>query len=270
MFTALAPGFLLNIGVTAAVIAACMLILWLISILITDMSIIDIFWGPGFGVVAAVSYLLSSDAGIPARRILVTVLTLAWALRLGIYLWIRNHGKGEDPRYTAAFRRHYTTNLQVQVLMKVFVLQGTLIWLISMPVQVAEYLVEPPTLGIPAAIGTVLWLIGFLFEAISDRQLARFKADPAKRGQILDTGLWRYTRHPNYFGNACLWWGLFVIACDNWIGLLTVFAPLAMTHFLVNVTGKRLLEKRMSRARPEYADYIRRTSGFFPWPPKAG
>lgn len=270
MFTDIAPGFFLNCGVTAAVILACMLVLWLISIRISDMSIIDIFWGPGFGVVAFVSYLLSDGSGIPARRLLITVLTVAWALRLGVYLWMRNHGKGEDPRYTAAFRAHYTTDLHLQTLTKVFLLQGALIWLISMPVQLSEYLASPPTFGIPAYIGSALWVIGFLFEAVSDRQLTLFKADPANRGKIMDRGLWRYTRHPNYFGNACLWWGLFVIACDSWVGLLTIFSPILMTHFLVNVTGKRLLEKRMSRARPEYAEYIRRTSGFFPWPPKAG
>jgi steroid 5-alpha reductase family enzyme len=138
-----------------------------------------------------------------------------------------------------------------------------------MPVQLAQYLQLPTTLGVPALLGALLWLIGFLFEAISDRQLARFKADPANEGRILDTGLWRYTRHPNYFGNACLWWGLWLVACDHWIGLLTVFSPLLMNYFLLNVTGKKLLEKKMSRQRPGYADYIARTSGFFPWPPKS-
>ena len=264
----IAPGFLLNCAVTAAVIAVCMLLLWLWSIRLKDMSIVDIFWGPGFGIVALAAYMHSAGAGVPARRTLVTVLTVAWALRLGVHLFIRNHGKGEDPRYTAAFRSRYTRHLHVQTLFKVFFLQGTLIWLISMPVQLAEYLREPPALRVPALAGCVLWLVGFLFEAISDWQLARFKSDPANRGRIMDRGLWRYSRHPNYFGNACLWWGLFLFACDSPVGLLTIFAPLLMTHFLVNVTGKRLLESRMSQARPEYAAYVRRTSGFFPWPPR--
>lgn len=265
----LGPGFWLNCGVTAAVLAGCMLALWLLSIAIRDMSIVDIFWGPGFGVVALVTHYMSAGEGIDSRRMLLTALTVAWSLRLGVYLFVRNHGKGEDPRYTAAFRDRYKSNLHVHTLLKVFLLQGALIWLISMPVQVGEFLTAPAALGIPAMLGAALWLIGFLFEAVSDWQLARFKADPANRGRILDTGLWRYTRHPNYFGNACLWWGLFLIACDHWIGVLTVFAPLLMTHFLLNVTGKRLLEKRMSRARPEYAAYIAKTSGFFPRPPRA-
>ena len=112
-------------------------------------------------------------------------------------------------------------------------------------------------------------MLGFGFEAVADAQLSRFKSDPANRGRVMDRGLWRYTRHPNYFGNACLWWGLWLIACDHWLGVLTVFAPLLMTHFLLNVTGKRLLERRLSRSCPEYADYVARTSGFFPWPPKS-
>lgn len=265
----LGPGFWGNLGATAAVLAGCMLALWLLSIAIRDISIVDIFWGPGFGIVALVTHYLSAGEGVDNRRMLLTALTVAWSLRLGIYLFVRNHGKGEDPRYTAAFRDRYKSNLHVQTLLKVFLLQGFLIWLISMPVQVGEYLTTPTTLGIPAILGTLLWVIGFLFEAVSDWQLARFKADPANRGRILDTGLWRYTRHPNYFGNACLWWGLFLIACDHWIGALTLFAPILMTHFLLNVTGKRLLEKRMSRARPEYAAYVAKTSGFFPRPPRA-
>lgn len=268
MYADIATGFGFNLAVTAGVLLACVLALWLLSIRMRDVSIIDIFWGPGFGIVALVGWFLSEGAGVDARRVLVTVLTVAWAARLGLYLYARNHGKGEDPRYTAAFRARVTKNLHWVTLTQVFLLQGSLIWLISMPVQLAQYLERPESLGVPALAGAALWAIGFLFEAVSDWQLARFKADPAKRGQILDTGLWRYTRHPNYFGNACLWWGLWLIACDHWLGILTVFAPLLMTHFLLNVTGKKLLEKRMSRARPAYADYVARTSGFFPWPPK--
>lgn len=270
MLSDLAPGFLFNCAATAGVIAACMLLLWLLSVRLNDMSIVDIFWGPGFGVVAVTTYLLSADAGMPARRMLVTALTIAWAVRLGIHLYVRNHGKGEDPRYTAAFRAPGARNVHLRSLLRVYLLQGALIWLISMPVQLAEYQREPTSLGLGALAGSALWLIGFLFEAVSDWQLARFKADPANRGRIMDRGLWRYTRHPNYFGNACLWWGLFLIACDSWTGLFTLFAPALMTYFLVNVTGKRLLESRMSQARPEYAAYIRRTSGFLPWPPRQG
>jgi len=269
MFTALAPGFGLNLVATAAALLACMLILWAISVRITDMSIVDIFWGPGFGIVAIVGFLLSANGGVETRRLLITVLTVAWSARLGGYIWWRNHGKGEDPRYTAAYRNRIERNLHWHTLTRVFLLQGLLIWLISMPVQLAQYLERPATLGIPAFVGTLLWVLGFIFEAVGDAQLAAFKANPANRARVMDQGLWRYTRHPNYFGNACLWWGVWLIACDHWLGVLTVFAPLLMTHFLLNVTGKRLLERRLSRSCPEYTDYVARTSGFIPWPPKS-
>jgi steroid 5-alpha reductase family enzyme len=264
----LAPGLGHNLWVTAAVLFACVLSLWLLSIKLRDASIIDIFWGPAFGIVALVGYLVSDGHGVEPRRTLITVLTVAWAARLGIYLYWRNVGKGEDPRYTAAYRNRFAQNLHWHTLTKVFLLQGFLVWLISAPVQLAQYLVQPPALGPAALVGVALWTIGFLFEAIADWQLARFKGNPANRGRVLDHGLWRYSRHPNYFGNACLWWGLWLIACDHLLGVVTVFSPILMTHFLLNVTGKKLLEKRMSRARPEYAAYIARTPGFFPWFPR--
>lgn len=266
----LGPAFGTSVAATAVALLACVLALWLLSIRLRDVSIIDIFWGPGFGVVAIVGYLLAVDAGsgVDPRRLLVTILTVLWSLRLGAYLWWRNTGKGEDPRYTAAYRNRIKENLHLHTLVRVFLLQGTLIWLISMPVQVAQHLTAPATLGVAAIAGCVLWLVGFLFEAVGDWQLARFKADPANRGRILQTGLWAWTRHPNYFGNACLWWGLWLIACDHWVGVATVFAPLLMTYFLLNVTGKKLLEKRMARSRPDFAEYAARTSGFFPRPPR--
>ncbi|MCW5572259.1 MAG: DUF1295 domain-containing protein [Steroidobacteraceae bacterium] len=271
MLSDLGPGLGLNLAATALVLLACVLALWLFSIRLRDVSIIDIFWGPGFGVVAVLGWFLSADVDSDPRRTIVTLLTTVWAARLGLYLWWRNHGKGEDPRYTAAFRkRHEGRRLHLHTLTKVFLLQGALIWLISMPVQLAQYLERPAAIGGVAMLGILLWAGGFLFEAIGDRQLARFRADPSMHGRILDTGLWRYTRHPNYFGNACLWWGLWLLACDSPLGLLTAFSPLLMTHFLLNVTGKRLLEKRMARTRPGYADYVARTSGFLPWPPKRG
>lgn len=264
----LAPGLGQNLWVTAVVLLACVVSLWLLSIRLRDASIIDIFWGPAFGIVALVGYLVADGPAVGPRRTLITVLTIAWAARLGVYLFWRNVGKGEDPRYTHAFRNRYPKNLHWHTLTKVFLLQGCLVWLISTPVQFAQYLVQPPALGPVAFVGIALWTIGFLFEAIADWQLARFKADPNNRGRVLDDGLWRYSRHPNYFGNACLWWGLWLIACDHPLGLATVFSPILMTHFLLNVTGKKLLEKRMSRARPDYADYVARTPGFFPWFPR--
>jgi steroid 5-alpha reductase family enzyme len=267
MLEGIVPGFVQNLWATGAVLLICVVALWLLSIRLKDISIIDIFWGPGFGVVALTGYALSAGHGFDDRRLLVTALTVLWAVRLGGYLWWRNHGKGEDPRYTVAYRNRFPQHLHWHTLTRVYLLQGFLVWLISMPVQFAQYLIEPE-FGLATYIGVALWLIGFTFEAVSDWQLARFKANPTNRGRVLDHGLWRYSRHPNYFGNACLWWGLWLLACDHPLGFATVFAPVLMTHFLLNVTGKRLLEKRMSRAKPEYADYIQRTPGFFPWFPR--
>jgi steroid 5-alpha reductase family enzyme len=267
MLEGIVPGFVANLWTTGAVLLICVVALWLLSIRLSDISIIDIFWGPAFGIVAVTSYVLSAGRGFDDRRMLATALTAVWAARLGGYLWWRNHGKGEDLRYTAAFRNRYAQNLHWHTLTKVFLLQGFLVWLISLPVQLAQYL-PTPRFGIATCIGVTLWVIGFTFEAVSDWQLARFKADPANRGRVLDHGLWRYSRHPNYFGNACLWWGLWLLACDDALGWATVFAPVLMTHFLLNVTGKRLLEKRLSRVKPQYADYIARTPGFFPWFPR--
>ena len=251
----------------AAAIFAAMLLLWLVSIPLKDASIVDIFWGPGFALAAWVAFPLAG--GAPARKWLVVALTTIWALRLGLYLLWRKRGHGEDPRYTAfinhlgAEKRHRIT------LTRVFLLQGALMWVVALPVMAAQVWREPAALGPFAYIGAALWLIGFLFETIGDWQMARFKADPANAGEVMDRGLWRYTRHPNYFGDACVWFGLWLIACDHPLGFVLAISPLLMTYFLVKVTGKALLERRLKRAKPDYIAYIARTSGFFPSPPKS-
>ncbi len=249
----------------AAAIFAAMLLLWLVSIPLKDASIVDIFWGPGFALAAWVAVAVAG--GAPERKWLVAALTTVWALRLGFYLLWRKRGHGEDPRYTAlinhlgAEKRHQIT------LTRVFLLQGVIMWIVALPVMAAPVWREP--LGAFACIGAAVWLIGFSFEAIGDWQMARFKADPANAGKVMDRGLWRYTRHPNYFGDACVWFGLWLIACDHPLGVALVISPLLMTYFLVKVTGKALLERRLKRAKPEYAAYVARTSGFFPLPPKS-
>lgn len=256
----------LVLAVSAGVLLACMLALWLLSIPLKDASIVDIFWGPGFALAAWTSFALAG--GAPARRWLVAALTTVWALRLGAYLFWRKRGEGEDPRYTALIdhlgpeRRHWTT------FTRVFLLQGALMWVVALPVMAAMVWREP--LGVFAWLGAALWLAGFAFEAVGDWQMARFKADPANGGKVMDKGLWRYTRHPNYFGDACLWFGFWLIACDHPFGFALVVSPLLMTYFLVRVTGKALLERRLKRKNPAYAAYIARTSGFFPLPPRRG
>ena len=257
----------LALGAGAAAILASMLLLWLVSIPLKDASIVDIFWGPGFAVAAWVSFAFAG--GAPARKWLIAILATVWALRLGLYLLWRKRGHGEDPRYTAFInhlgpeKRHWTT------LKRVFLLQGAVMWVVALPVMAGQVWREPVSLGPLAYAGAALWLTGFCFEAIGDWQITRFKADPANAGKVMDRGLWRYTRHPNYFGDACVWFGLWLIACDHPLGFALVISPLLMTYFLVAVTGKTLLERRMKRAKPDYAAYIARTSGFFPLPPKS-
>ena len=260
-----------SVGATAVFIALIMAT----ATAIKNHSIIDICWGPGFVVVAVVSYLASAGAfwdvqgGDDTRRAVVLALTAIWGLRLGFYIGRRNLGHGEDPRYTRLLASRRSGSLVVFLIKQIYGLQGVLIVVVSLPVQFAMYQGEP--LGIVGAIGIAIWAIGFAFEAIGDWQLSRFKADPANEGRIMDRGLWAWTRHPNYFGDACVWVGLFVLALGHWSGLLTVIAPIVMTKLLVSYSGKALLEKGMRRKRGDaYEHYIATTSGFFPMPPRRG
>ena len=184
-----------------------------------------------------------------------------------MYLYMRNHGKGEDYRYRA-MRKRWGARFPLISLCVVFGLQGLLMFVVSMPLQVAQLSGMPEGFNAADYIGTGLWVIGLGFESIGDWQLARFKADPANHGNVMDGGLWRYTRHPNYFGDAVLWWGLFVIALARWENALVVFSPIVMTVLLTRVSGVPLLEASMRKRRAGYAEYIARTSSFVPMPPK--
>ncbi|HET7799344.1 MAG TPA: DUF1295 domain-containing protein [Humibacillus xanthopallidus] len=257
----------LNILASIIAVTALMAVVMAVSIRAKNHSIIDIFWGPAFVVVAGVSYLVSAGSeGDSTRRLVVLVLTAVWGLRLGLHIGRRNRGHGEDPRYTALMR-HQTGSLVGYLVRKVYGLQGLLVVVVSLPVQVAMY--ESAPLGVLGGLGIAVWLVGFAFEAVGDQQLARFKADPANEGRIMDRGLWAWTRHPNYFGDSCVWVGLFLLALGSPVGLLTVVSPIVMTKLLVSYSGKALLEKGMRRKRgAAYDDYIARTSGFFPRPPR--
>ncbi|MGP3775987.1 DUF1295 domain-containing protein [Streptomyces sp. SDT5-1] len=227
--------------------------------------IVDVAWGLGFTAVAATTFLASAQAGDTGRRVLVTVLTAVWGLRLAAHIARRGRGHGEDPRYDRMLAKA-PGNRNLYALRMVYVLQGALVWLVSLPVQAAQYITAP--LSAFAWAGTALWAVGMFFEAVGDAQLARFKADPANRGRIMDEGLWSWTRHPNYFGDFCVWWGLFLIACDApAAAAVSVVSPLVMSLLLTKGSGKRLLERHMAQ-RPGYAAYAERTSGFFPLPPR--
>lgn len=259
--------FGLNLVVSAGAVAVSIGLVMAISVKLRNHSFIDVFWGPGFAVVAIVSYLTSiGSGGSGPRRLLVLVLTCAWALRLGAYLARRNLGAGEDRRYTA-FLRHQTGNLYIWLIRNIYGKQGLFMWFISIPVQIAMY--ESRNLDALTILGSAIWLIGFLFESVGDWQLARFKADPANAGKIMDRGLWSWTRHPNYFGDACVWFALWLFALGHWAGLLTVLSPALMWYCLVSLGGKKLTEKGMRRSRgAAFDEYVARTSGFFPLPPK--
>lgn len=246
-----------------AVVLAAMTVLWLISLKIEDVSIVDPFWGPGFLLVTVCYVALTTDPG--PRAWLVLVLVALWALRLGVHLLGRNLRSGEDSRY-AAMRERGGASFPMVSLFTVFWLQAVLLWIISAPLFAA--VTSGEALGMLDLVGAAVLLTGIVLEAVADRQLKAFKADPANRGQVLDSGLWRYSRHPNYFGNAVLWWGAYLIAVAAG-GAWTVFGPLLMTFLLLKVSGVTLLERGMEERRPGYADYVRRTSAFVPWPPKA-
>jgi steroid 5-alpha reductase family enzyme len=259
-------ALLVNLAVTALVVAALMLATFLYAMRTRVHAIVDTVWGLGFVVIALVSFLLSSGSGVTGRRVLVLLLTAVWGLRLSAHIYLRNLGQGEDKRYASLLRRN-TGSLAGFVLRHIYWMQGRAMWFVSLPLQVAMY--EHAALSVVSWLGVAVWAVGFGFEAVGDWQLRRWRADPAHAGQVLDRGLWRYTRHPNYFGDAMAWFGLWLLACSHWLGVLTVVAPVFMTNMLVRHTGKRLLEKHMARSKgAAYADYVRRTSGFVPWPPR--
>ncbi len=257
---------LVNLVITAGVVAGLMLATFGYAMRTGVHAIMDTVWPLGFVVIALVSFGLSAGFGDPGRRVLVLVLTAVWGLRLGAHIYLRNRGQGEDKRYASLLRRN-RGSLAAFVLRYIYWAQGRVMWLVSLPVQVAMY--ERASLDAVTWLGVAVWTVGFGFETVGDAQLRRFRADPANAGRVHHHGLWRYTRHPNYFGDAVVWFGLWLLACSHWLGLVVVISPIYMTNMLVRHTGKKLLEKHMARSKgAAYADYVRRTSGFVPWPPR--
>lgn len=258
-------AFALNLVWAAVAALAVMLVTFAVAVRAGVHRIVDVAWGIGFTAVAAVTFAASAGHGDLGRRVLVTALTAVWGLRLAAHIARRGRGHGEDPRYEAMLAKA-PGNRNAYALRMVYLLQGALVWLVSLPVQAAQYVPGPPSLF--AWAGTALWAVGLGFEAAGDAQLARFKADPANRGAIMDRGLWSWTRHPNYFGDFCVWWGLFLLACDSpAAAAVSVVSPVVMSVLLIRGSGKRLLERHMAD-RPGFAEYTARTSGFFPRPPR--
>jgi len=251
---------------TLAATFALMLGVWLLSLALKDASIVDVVWGLGFLLIAGVCY--ATTGGYAGRKILITALAAVWGLRLALHIFLRNKGKGEDYRYQA-MRRRFGKRFPIVSLFTVFGLQGVLMWVISLPLQIGQLSREPAGLTWLDWTGAVIWLVGFLFESVGDLQLVRFKAERRNKGKVMDRGLWRFTRHPNYFGDALLWWGFFVIALATPHGVWTVVGPLIMTGLLMKVSGVALLEKTLTKTKPEYAGYVSRTNAFFPWRPRS-
>jgi steroid 5-alpha reductase family enzyme len=246
-----------------AIVSVCMFGLWLVSLLLRDASIVDIFWGLGFVIVAWFTYLAVDSPSW--RSLLLAGLATVWGCRLSGYLAWRNLGKDEDHRYRA-MRERYGSQFPLVSLFSVFALQGAVMWVVSLPLQLGQQSERP--LGWLDAAGFALWLVGIFFETVGDWQLARFKANPENRGRVMDRGLWRYTRHPNYFGDFLVWWGIFLVAVSGSGGWWMLVSPVVMSVLLMRISGVTLLESSLKKSRPGYEEYIRRTSAFFPRPPK--
>ncbi len=235
---------------------------WLVSLVKRDVSIVDSLWSVMFLLAVIVYAALCSDIG--TRLSVVLALVLIWSLRLCIHITWRNWGEPEDARYQA-IRRNNEPNFIFKSLYIVFGLQAVLAWLIATPLPVAVS--GSSAIGPWDVTGVGLWLVGMFFQGVGDWQLARFKSDPRNRGKVMDRGLWRYTRHPNYFGEACVWWGFYLIAAGAG-GWWTIFAPMLITLLLLKVSGVALLEKDIEERRPAYRQYRERTNAFIPGPPK--
>jgi steroid 5-alpha reductase family enzyme len=253
------------VGIALAAALAYMTLIWLASLLRRDASIVDIFWGLGFVLLNLLYYLIGP--GYSGRQVFLLIIVTIWGLRLSTHILLRNWGRGEDKRYQN-WRQEDPEQFWWKSYFRVFILQGILMWIISMPLLIAQYRANPAQLTGLDILGLLLWCMGFSFEAIADWQLTRFKTNPDNRGKVLRTGLWAYTRHPNYFGEATLWWGYFLIALATPWGFLTLFSPILMTFLLLRVSGVTLLERDLKDTKPQYADYIESTSAFFPWFPR--
>ena len=256
---------ILTVLIQCAALVAIYMTFWFVLALVRkDNSIADIAWGLGFVLVAVVTFLRRGSLFIP---LLVTALVAVWGSRLAVHILLRNRKRGEDFRY-AAWRTKWGRWFVVRSYLQVFLLQGLFLLVISSPVILVNTNCTYPYAdrGLWLA-GFLLWCVGFFFEAVGDAQLSRFRRDPGSRGKIMNTGLWRYTRHPNYFGESLMWWGIFLLALSLPYGWTAVVSPFLITFLLVRVSGVPMLEKKYA-GNVEFQAYARRTSVFVPWPPK--
>lgn len=253
------------VGFGGALTLLLVTLLWILSLILRDAGIADIFWGTGF-VLCFWCFFLLGPEGYVARRVLLGALVSVWGLRLSLHIFGRNRGKEEDFRYRK-WRLEAGHSWWWRSWFKVFLLQGLLLWIVSIPLAAAQYCAGHARLTVLDLLAIPVWLFGFYFEAAGDRQLAKFRNDPQNKGKVLRTGVWRYTRHPNYFGDAVQWWAFFMIAAGcgaYW----TFFSPLLMTYLLMRVSGVALLEKSLIETKPGYREYVQSTNAFVPWFPR--
>jgi steroid 5-alpha reductase family enzyme len=255
--------------VNFALVALLMTVLWGWAAAIKDVSFIDAFWAYGMVLVALATFFISG--GDPERKLALTGLTCLWGLRLGTHLFRRWRKSGIDPRYAKILGHAMETkgwSFPRASFQMVFAMQAVLLFVVCLPVQLGQVATTPLGLTWVGWTGVVIALTGIAFETIGDAQLNAHRANPMMKGRVLDTGLWRFTRHPNYFGDACTWWGIWLIAAETTIGLWAIIGPILLTWLLTRLSGVPMLERSLKKTRPGYEDYVRRTSGFFPWPPE--
>ena len=253
-----------TMGWNLAAVVFMMVVGWVVSLLNRNVTIVDSLWGLGFVVIAWLTYFMSD--GFWGRKLLLAILVTLWGLRLSAYLSWRNWGKGEDPRY-GGWREKSGGRFWLVSLFKVFILQAVFLWVIALSLQFGLLAKTPATLTWLDGVGMFVWIAGFIFESVADWQLARFKSDPANKGRVMDRGLWAFSRHPNYFGEFLVWWGIFLITLSTPDSWWTIISPVIITAVLFKMTGIPLTEKALVENRPGYSDYIKRTSAFFPWRP---
>lgn len=257
------------LAINFAVCCTGMLLLWLACVAMKDVTVVDAWWALGMVVLAVSTYL--QTGGAPDRKLLLLALCAAWGLRLGGYLVWRWRTHGVDKRYKAILgyaQKQRGWGFAKASLLLVFATQAPLQFIVSLPVQLGQIDAQPAALGVVAWIGAGMAMTGILFETVGDFQLVHFRSKPENSGRVLNTGLWRYTRHPNYFGDALTWWGIYLVAAETSTGLWALVGPIFLTWTLMKWSGAPMLEARLRKTRPDYVAYIERTSGFLPWPPR--
>ena len=256
------PVLLLTLGATIVVMVA----IWLLSVRISDASIVDLYWGPGFVVIVWIAYAMSDRPN--QRGFLVAILTTLWGIRLAAHLYARFHQHvDEDFRY-AAMRSRNTSTFTTWSLTRIFILQAVVMWVVSVPIQHAQIYGKDATWSPITSVGLALFVAGFLIEATADWQLSKFKKRTSNRGRMLTTGLWRWSQHPNYFGELLIWWGFYCLVLDLQMGPWLIFSPLLLSYLIVRVSGRPLLDAHLAATKKDHAEYAKRTSSIIPWPKK--